>query len=47
MNKFILRMDAVIIAGGEGKRMGSKLPKALVKAKGKPILAWQIDYLLN
>ena len=40
-------MDAVIIAGGEGKRMGSELPKALVKAKGKPILAWQIDYLLK
>ena len=40
-------MDAVIIAGGEGKRMGSELPKALVEVKGKPILAWQIDYLLN
>ena len=40
-------MDAVIIAGGEGKRMGSNLPKALVNAKGKPILAWQIDYLLK
>ena len=40
-------MDAVIIAGGEGKRMGSDLPKALVRAKGKPILAWQIDYLLK
>ena len=40
-------MDAVIIAGGEGKRMGSNLPKALVKAKGKPILAWQIDYMLK
>ena len=47
MSKFILRMDAVIIAGGEGKRMGSDLPKALVKAKGKPLLAWQIDYLLK
>jgi len=40
-------MDAVIIAGGEGKRMGRDLPKALVEVKGKPILAWQIDYLLN
>src|SRR3989338_6687016 len=40
-------MDAVIIAGGEGKRMGSELPKALIEVKGKPILAWQIDYLLE
>jgi len=40
-------MDAVIIAGGEGRRMESKLPKALVEAKGKPILAWQLDYLLK
>lgn len=47
MNKLIFTMDAVIIAGGEGKRMGSELPKALIEAKGKPLLAWQIDYLLN
>src|SRR3989338_6258679 len=47
MDKPILSMDAIIIAGGEGKRMGSELPKALVEVKGKPILAWQIDYLLN
>src|SRR3989338_7244538 len=47
MDKPILSMDAVIIAGGEGKRMGRDLPKALVEVKGKPILAWQIDYLLN
>jgi NDP-sugar pyrophosphorylase family protein len=40
-------MDAVIIAGGEGKRMGSGLPKALVKARGKSILEWQIDYLFK
>lgn len=40
-------MDAVIIAGGEGKRMGSNIPKALIKAKGKPILSWQIDYLIK
>ena len=40
-------MDAVIIAGGEGKRMGSELPKALIEAKGKPILAWQINYLFR
>jgi len=42
-----LNMDAVIIAGGKGNRMGSDLPKALVVAKGKPILSWQIDYMLK
>ena len=47
ISKFILSMDAVIIAGGEGKRMESNLPKALIKVRGKPILDWQIDYLLN
>ena len=40
-------MDAVIIAGGKGNRMEGDLPKALVVAKGKPILAHQIDYLLK
>jgi NDP-sugar pyrophosphorylase family protein len=40
-------MDAVIIAGGEGNRMESKLPKALVAIKGKPILSYQINYLLK
>lgn len=40
-------MDVVIIAGGEGNRMGSELPKALIVVKGKPILAWQLDYLFK
>lgn len=40
-------MDAVIIAGGKGNRMEGYLPKALVAAKGRPILSYQIDYLLK
>jgi len=46
-NSSLPDMDAVIIAGGEGNRMGSELPKALVVVRGKPILAWQLDYLFN
>ena len=40
-------MDAVILAGGQGSRMEDSLPKPLIKVKGKPILAYQLDYLLN
>jgi NDP-sugar pyrophosphorylase family protein len=40
-------MDAIIIAGGKGNRMDDPKPKALVNAKGKTILAWQIDHLLG
>ncbi|MFH0752154.1 MAG: NTP transferase domain-containing protein [archaeon] len=38
-------VDAVILAGGKGSRMEDALPKALVEARGKPIVSWQIDYL--
>ncbi len=37
--------DAIILAGGKGSRMEGDLPKALVLAKGKPIISRQIDYL--
>lgn len=40
-------MDVVILAGGKGKRMEDPLPKALVIAKGKTILAHQLDYLFK
>ncbi|MBQ2943339.1 MAG: NTP transferase domain-containing protein [Ruminococcus sp.] len=34
---------AVILAGGEGKRMGSEKPKTLCEVLGKPMLRWVID----
>ena len=38
-------VDAIILAGGKGSRMEDNLPKALVEARGKPIVSHQIDYL--
>ena len=40
-------MDVVLLAGGQGSRLESELPKALVSLKGKPIISYQLDYLLN
>lgn len=40
-------MDAIILAGGQGSRMEDPLPKVLVKVKGKPVLSYQLDYLLK
>jgi len=40
-------MDAIILAGGKGSRMDNEIPKPLVSAKNKPILAHQIDYLFG
>ncbi len=34
---------AVILAGGEGKRMGSEKPKTLCEVLNKPMLRWVID----
>lgn len=36
---------AVILAGGEGKRMKSDKPKTLSEVMGKPMLQWVIDTL--
>jgi NDP-sugar pyrophosphorylase family protein len=38
-------LDVIILAGGQGNRMASELPKPLIEVKGKPILFHQIDFL--
>ncbi|MBI4143704.1 nucleotidyltransferase family protein [Candidatus Woesearchaeota archaeon] len=40
-------MDAIILAGGKGQRMGEDLPKPLIVAQNKTIIDRQIDYLKN
>lgn len=37
---------AVLVAAGEGRRLGSSLPKARVEVAGKPLLAWALEGLL-
>ncbi len=38
-----MKKCAVILAGGEGKRMGSEKPKTLCEVLNKPMLRWVID----
>lgn len=38
-----MKKCAVILAGGEGKRMGSDKPKTLCEVLSKPMLRWVID----
>ena len=35
--------NAVILAGGAGKRMHSSKPKVLLEVLGKPMLSWVTD----
>jgi NDP-sugar pyrophosphorylase family protein len=42
------RLKAVILAGGQGKRLKpltDSTPKPLIPVAGKPIVAWQIEWL--
>ncbi len=39
------KLSAIILAGGEGKRMKSDKPKTLSKVLGRPILQWVLDAL--
>src|SRR3989338_2421210 len=38
-------MEAIILAGGQSKRMGGAIPKPLIQARGMTIMEWQLRYL--
>ena len=38
--------NAVILAGGQGKRMKAEIPKPMFKVLGEPMLEWVIGCLL-
>lgn len=37
-----MKTEVIIVAAGLGKRLGSKVPKALVLLKGKPLIAYSL-----
>ena len=37
-----MRCAAVILAGGSGKRMGSRIPKQYMELNGKPVLYYSL-----
>ncbi len=41
------KLSAIILAGGEGKRMKSDKPKTLCEVLGKPMLEWVLNSLKN
>lgn len=48
--KSILPIDAVLMAGGKGERLRpltEKIPKPLLPVKGKPIIDYNVDRLVN
>ena len=40
-------MDAIILAGGKSSRMGNDWPKPLMLIKDKPLITYQINYLVK
>ena len=40
-------ISAIIVAGGEGSRIGGKIPKQLLKLNGKEILSFSVSTFLN
>ena len=38
-------LAAIVLAAGEGKRMGGGVPKVLVEACGRPLVEWVLDAL--
>lgn len=48
INKGEIKMiTAIILAGGEGSRVGANCPKQFIKILGKPILAYTIEIFQN
>lgn len=39
----MIKVVAVLLAGGSGSRMGGELPKQFLKVKGRTILEWSIE----
>lgn len=42
-----MKTFALIVAGGNGSRMGTNLPKQFIKIAGKPILLWTIERFIS
>lgn len=40
------RIAGVLVAAGDGLRLGSEVPKAFVEVAGRPMVAWSIDAML-
>ena len=40
-------LGVVIVAGGNGNRLGSEIPKQFLMLQGKPVLQWSIDCFVN
>lgn len=40
-----MKVSAIIAAAGKGKRLGQKLPKALVRIQGKPLIIYTLEAL--
>jgi len=38
-----MKAAAIIVAGGSGKRFGSKTPKQFLTLKGKPVFLWSVE----
>ncbi|MBQ0025181.1 MAG: 2-C-methyl-D-erythritol 4-phosphate cytidylyltransferase [Bacteroidales bacterium] len=41
------RRYVIILAGGKGERMGSKIPKQFLEVAGKPILRWTMERFME
>ena len=42
-----MKTEVIVVAAGAGRRLNSKLPKALVLLKGKPLAAYSLKVFEN